>query len=151
MTAHRTIVSLTATITGVLALGACVQRPLRPPVGDPVSVEWYPLAINFDNGAREHVHVYLVADRRQWLLGRLEPGARATLRIPEASLAEGTGFVQLTVLTGEHLTPCAAHNSRATFTVPQPVSAILSQRWMFTQGQLTSIQLEAGRLDGGHQ
>jgi hypothetical protein len=150
MTAHRSIVSLTATITA-LALGACVQRPSPPPGGDPTPVESYPLAIDFDNGTREHVHVYLTADRREWLLGRLEPGTRASLRIPAGSLAGSTAFVHLTVLTGERLTPHASHHSRATFSVPQPVSAILSQRWMFAQGQLTPIQLEAGSLEADRQ
>jgi hypothetical protein len=110
-----------------------------------------PLTIRFDNGAREHVHVYLVGRHRQWLLGRVEPGARATLRIPKAALAGYLGVVQLAVLTGERLTLQAARHSRATFTVAQPASAILSQRWMFAQGQLTSLPFRGARVGAGRQ
>jgi hypothetical protein len=142
MMTHRTIVSLAATMTAVLALGACTQRPLRPPAPDLVFVEPYPPVIDFDNGAPERIDVYLLADRRQWLLGRIEPGAHATLRIPEASFARDAGFVQLAVLTGERLTTLVARESRAVSAVAQPASAILSQRWMFAQGQITSLQLD---------
>jgi hypothetical protein len=142
MMTHRTIVSLAATMTAVLPLGGCAQRPLRPPTRDLMSVERYLPVIDFDNGGPERIDVYLLADRREWLLGRIEPGAHASLRIPEASFARDAGFLQLAVLTGERLTAHVARASRAVSTVPQPASAILSQRWMFAQGQLTSLQLD---------
>jgi hypothetical protein len=109
------------------------------------------LAIRFDNNAGEHVHVYLIGEQREWLLGRVEPGARATLQIPEASLAGSPGFVQLAVLTGKRVTLQAARDARATFTVAQPASAILSQRWTFAQGQLTSLWRRGARVDVGRQ
>ncbi|HEX6047842.1 MAG TPA: hypothetical protein VFZ21_01185 [Gemmatimonadaceae bacterium] len=42
----------------------------------------------------------------------------------------------------ERLTTHVAREPRAVSAVPQPASAILSQRWMFAQGQLTSLQLD---------
>ena len=77
------------------------------------------------------------------------PGARATLRIPDASLDGSPGFVQLAVLTGERLTLQAARSPRATLTIAQPASALLSQRWMFAQGQLMSLGLGGARGDAG--
>ena len=73
------------------------------------------------------MHVYLVDERREWLLGRVEPGSVATLRIPDASLAEGVGSMRLAVTTGERLTLQAALDPRATFTIAQPAAAILSE------------------------
>jgi hypothetical protein len=133
-------------MTVTLTLGACLPGQSRPAWDAPASADGmdaHPLAVRFDNDAREHVHVYLVGvgGQRQWLLGRVEPGARATLRIPEAALAERQGFVQLAVLTGERMTPQVARNPRAMLTVAQPASAILSQRWTFAQGQLTPLPL----------
>jgi hypothetical protein len=145
----RAIVSLAAMMAVTLALGACVRGPSRPALDGPASMDGRPIAIWFDNGASAHVHVYLVGTQRQWLLGRVEPGARAMLRIPEASLAGSQGFVQLAVLTGERLTLQAARHPRATFTVAQPASAILSRQWMFSQGQLTSLPFRDARVDVG--
>jgi hypothetical protein len=85
------------------------------------------------------VHVYLVGEQREWLLGRIEPGARAVLRIPEASLAGNPAFVRLAVLAGARQTAAAARDPRATFTIPQPAATLLTQRWAFAQGQLTSL------------
>ena len=135
---RRALVSLVAAMTAALTLGACFQaasgRGGPSPMGDG------PLAIRFDNGAGEHVHVYLIGEKRQWLLGRVEPGAIATLRIPEESLAGNAMFVRLAVIAGERLTLQAARNTRATLTLAQPMSAILSQQWSFSQGRLTSVR-----------
>ena len=128
-----------------LALGACMPRTARPPVEPPRPDEArlleaaQPATIRFDNGAREHVHVYLVGEQREWLLGRIEPGARAVLRIPEASLAGNPAFVRLAVLAGGRQTAAAARDPRAAFTIPQPAATLLTQRWAFAQGQLTSL------------
>jgi hypothetical protein len=109
-----------------------------------------PLTIGFENDSREHVHVYLVDGReRQWLLGRVEPWSRETLRLPAAALAVSTGFVRLAVLTSERMTPQVTSNPRAMLTVAQPASAILSLRWMFAQGQLTPLPLGRARVDVG--
>ena len=145
----RAIVSLAAAATLTLALGGCVRGARAPASSRPASVEASPLAFRFDNDAREHVHVYLVGEKREWLLGRVEPGAHATLRIPEASLAGSPGFVRLAVLTGQRLTLQAARNPRATLTIAQPPSGLLSQRWMFVQGQLTSLPVGTARVDVG--
>ena len=141
----RTLVSLTATLVVTLALGACVGGPGRPAPVDPAPMEDRPLGVRFDNGGREHVHVYLVGQRREWLLGRVEPGAVATLRLPDASLAGDPGFVQLAVVTGGGVTQQAARDPRARLTIAQPALAILSRRWRFAQGELTSPVPRADR------
>jgi hypothetical protein len=135
---RRAFVSSGAMII-TLALGACVRAPSRS-VPDPlISAYAGLLTIRFDNTARERVDVYLIGEKREWVLGRVEPGVIASLRIPEEALAKGSMFVRLAVLAGEPLTFAVARNPRARVTIAQPASAILSQRWSFSQGELTSV------------
>ena len=135
----RTFVSTAATIALTLVLGACVHTTSRQVPDGLVSTDAAPLTIRFDNLSRDRVDVYLIGPKREWILGRVEPGATANLRIPEAALAEGLTFVRLAVLEGERLTFQAARNPRARLTIAQPASAILLQRWSFSQGAVTSL------------
>ena len=153
MTTPRThaVVSLAVTTTAfrmtaiaitALTLGACAGAPSHAGVEAPAPVEgaeWFPLSIRFDNDAREYVHVYLIGDGRQWLLGRVEPGAVGTLKIPDAALGGKLRFVQLAVIQGGRLTPDAAHDKRAELTILQPATSILSQQWRFTQGEIRPL------------
>ena len=99
-------------------------------------------AIRFDNEARDYVHVYLVGESREWLLGRVEPGARATLRIPDEAMADDTWSMRLAVLAGDRVTMRAALKPGAALTIPQPAVQLLAQKWTFTQtlanGQATT-------------
>lgn len=126
-------------MTITLVLGACLHTPSRPVPNGLISTNARPHTIRFDNLAGESVHVYLIGEKREWLLGRVEAGAIAMLRVPEGATAEGATMVRLAVLAGERATFQAARHARAALTVAQPASAILSQRWRFSQGQLTSL------------
>lgn len=130
---RRAFVSTAATMIVALALGACF-RQLPPRPNDDRA-----LTFRFDNDGRERVLVYLIGVERQWLLGRVEPGAIATLRIPVDAIEASAAFVRLAVLTGERVTLQASRDPRATLTIEQPVSAVLGQRWRFSEGQLTSL------------
>ena len=78
----RALVSRACRMTLVtLALGGCA--PSRPVLAGPAPTEDHRLAIRFDNGAREHVHVYLVDERREWLLGRVEPEQSRRCEFPK--------------------------------------------------------------------
>ena len=142
----RALVSL-AMLLSTLALGACTGGPRRSAPDRLSPAQDRPHTVRFDNGGREHVHVYLIGQRREWLLGRVEPGAIATLRLPDASLADDPGFVQLAVVTGGPITQQAARDPRARLTIAQPASAIMSRRWRFAQGELTSPAPRAERGD----
>ena len=133
---RRAFVSIAATMTVTLALGACVSSPSRQVLHGPISTE---VTIRFDNLARESVDVYLIGAKREWLLGRVAAGAIASLRLPDEAFAEGSTMVRLAVLPGERLTFAAARNARAVLTIAQPATAILTQRWTFLQGNLTSL------------
>src|SRR2546423_10536143 len=149
----RSLVSLAAALTVILTLGGCVSAPMRLASDGLAPGDGAPVAVRFVNEARDYVHVYLVGEQREWLLGRVEPGARAMLRIPEAALAENAGTMWLAVLTGERVTLRAAGDTRAATTIAEPAAEILSQRGTFSQtpkGQLTSPPLPraAGRHHG---
>src|SRR5688500_2924260 len=89
----RAIVSLTAALG--MSLTSCVRpQPYTALDGRMPLQEASAHTVRFDNTANEHAHVYLVAEERQWLLGRVDPGARATLRIPDAAFAASTSRLQ---------------------------------------------------------
>ena len=136
---RRAFVSIAATIAITLALGACVRAPWRS-VPDLISTDAGPLTIRFDNLGVERVDVYLIGAKREWLLGRVEPGAIASLRIPEGAFTDGSKFVRLAVIANEPLTFQAARNPRARLTIALPPAAIISQRWSFSQGELRSVE-----------
>lgn len=146
------LVSPGVMMAATLVLGACAGATARPPLDTPapyMEADGRALAIRFDNDARERVDVYLVGDRREWLLGRVEPGAVRTLRLPDASLSSSSGFFRLAVIAGEHVTVQAARDPRAMFTIAQPASAIVSQEWKFAQGQLMPLRVPGAMPGAG--
>jgi hypothetical protein len=136
---QRAFVSIAATIIMTLALGACASAASRAVMDGPIAADTHPLTIRFDNLAREAVDVYLVGVKREWLLGRVAPGAIGSLRIPDGALAQDSMMVRLAVLAGERPTFQAARHPRARVTMALPAAAILAQRWTFSQGALMSL------------
>lgn len=138
----RSLVSLAAALTLTVALGGCAGNPTRGALNDPAPVAAKPATIRFQNEAREYVHVYLVGQNRQWLLGRVEPGARATLRIPADAIADDTWQMQLAVVAGSRVTLQVASKPGAQVTIAQSADQLLAQKWTFSQtlanGQATA-------------
>ena len=139
-------VSIAATMTMTLALGACVNATSRRVQDQPISTETRLLSIRFDNLSRESVDVYLIGTKREWMLGRVAPGAAASLRLPDEAFAEGSMMMRLAVLAGGHRTFAAARDPLAVLTVAEPASAMLRERWTFSQGNLTPLP----KNDGTH-
>jgi hypothetical protein len=127
-------------MTMALGLGACASVPSRPVASQPISTVDDLLSIRFDNPSRETVDVYLIGTKREWRLGRVAPGAVASLRLPDEAFAQGSMMVRLAVLAGGRVTFDAARDPRAVLSVAQPASTILSQRWTFSQGNLMSLR-----------
>lgn len=137
------LLSLVATLSATVLLGACASAP--PAVawdGSNVTSE-RPLTLSFENEAQTYVDVYLINQRQQWRLGRIAPGARTTLRVPEEALDVTAGFVRLAVLEGVPISADAARDPRATFTIVQSTSQLLAQRWTFWQTPLASPEILA--------
>lgn len=128
----RARVSRGVVLSAVTWLAACAPgRATR------VGAETLPvvLSIRFENEGRERVHVYLVGEQREWLLGGVEPGARATLPVPECSLAGGQGWGRLVVVPGDRLAVRAMSEPRAMTTIAQPIAGLLTREWHLVQGQ----------------
>ena len=144
----RSLVSIAAALTLTLAAG-CAGSSTHSALNDPAVAAARPAAIRFQNEARQYVHVYLVSQNQQWLLGRVEPGARATLRIPVEATSNDTWQMQLAVLAGDRVTMQVASKPLAQFTIAQPTGQLLAQKWIFTQlnGQATAQLL--GRMTSG--
>ena len=151
----HSLVSIAAGLALTLALGGCAGNPSRGALNDPALAVSRPLAIRFDNEARQYVHVYLVGENREWLLGRVEPGGRATLRIPEGAMANDTWSMRLAVLAGDRVTMRAAAKPGAALTISQPAVQLRAQKWTFTQtlanGQATASLLGRALSDVGRQ
>ena len=139
----RSVVSLTAALAIAVTLGACASAPARFASDALASSDDVAHTIRFDNTGREFVHVYLVGQKREWLLGRVEPGERKTMRLPDEALSADTGMMQLAVIIGERVNLGARRASRSILTIAQPSASLLDQRWTFSQtpalGQLTSL------------
>jgi hypothetical protein len=141
----RSLVSLAAALTLTVALGGCAGNPTHRALNDPAPVAAKPATIRFQNEARQYVHVYLVGQNREWLLGRVEPGARTTLRIPADAMTDDTWQMQLAVVAGGRLTMQVASQPGAQVTIAQSAGQLLAQKWTFSQA-LTNGQATASLL-----
>jgi len=144
----RSLVSLAATVSLSLTLGACAHAPSPAARSEAEIVPERLANIRFDNEAQAPVYVYLVGVQREWLLGRVEAGARSTLRMPKTALSEAPGTMRLAVIAGT-LPALAARDPRAVFTISQPTASIVSQRWTFAQRQMSPPEIFGARASMG--
>ena len=130
---------------GAAALGltACAGRPQRP--------EPEIATMQFRNDAMVSVDVYLISAQFQWRLGRVPPGIRAVLRVPESAIDSAMGVVRVAVIPGSQMSAQADRDPRVVFAIAQPVSAVLSQRWTFRQPAAAALQLEGRWLSGSER
>ena len=153
MTTPRTRVIVSAVVSAVAStivtnvLAACAGGRVSLASDDPTAAVAAAVSpvIAFDNDARDHVQVYLVSQSRQWYLGRVEPGARRTLRVPDEAIVTSPQQLQLAVMVGLPISPHVSGDSRAMLTIAQPASHLFSQDWSIAQGQLVSVPLGHSR------
>jgi hypothetical protein len=136
---------------GVLAALSAATLGLAACAGGPIPPEPQAATIRFDNEAMMYVDVYLVSGQFQWRLGRVSPGMRAMLRVPESAIESTMGFVRVAVIPGSQMSAQAERDPRAVFAIAQPVSEVLSQRWTFRQPEAAALQLEGRRLPPGER
>jgi hypothetical protein len=144
----RATVSLLS-VASALGLAACAVGPSPATGNDAVTPTERRVAIQFDNGAQSSVDVYLVSQTREWRLGRVAPGARTTLWIPESAISSRSGFVRLAVLAGAPPAAQASLDPRAVFAIAQPGLDLISQEWRFSQRQSASAELFGSPLQVG--
>jgi len=150
---------LTAVFVVLLWVGACagpqhlatrsegVTAPERTAgTATAATDESRPDVLQFDNQATVYADVYLVGHEIQWRLGRVPPGMRVKLRVPESAIQWTVGFLQLAVIPGSALSAEASRDPRAVIGIAQPPREVLSQRWTFRQQGGPALQLQATRL-----
>jgi hypothetical protein len=151
---NQSLVSVALLLVVTLGAGACAgrQHAAPPAVQDAeqsasdVNAELQTDRLQFDNQATVYVDVYLVGGQLQWRLGRVQPGDRAMLRVPESALPWTLGFVQLAVIPGSQMAAEAWRDPRAVLAIAQPMSEVLSHRWTFRQPGGAVLQLQSTRL-----
>ena len=121
------IASLAASV--LIASCASHQHP-EPPA--PTRTE----TIVFQNRSGDRIQVYLIGDKQDWLLGRLDPMETARLRLPASEWRESREAVVLAVLPGwtKSLAPRSA--SHATLSIAEIASNLPGGHWSFVNGQL---------------
>ena len=138
VSARSLVAALMVTLVAGCARGSALNG------GQAMAPERAPRAtIRFENEAQVPVDVYLVAERREWRLGRVAPGAIAALSIPDVALTSEPAMVSLAVIAGGPLSVQAAKDPRATYTIQQPAAELLAQRFTFSQRQLGAAQILA--------
>lgn len=154
MIAPRTnsLLSLAAALTLALSQSACASGAARPSSGLTAAAASAPSpTMRFSNTAGDYVHVYLVSPRRQWLLGRVEAGANATLRIPAAALDENGGWLRVAVIVGQRVTPQVASDPSAAITSALPPEGMLTRRWVYSSkigtGQIVEVSTGGPRVE----
>jgi hypothetical protein len=147
MTTRRSnivVSSLIFTLTMTSGLTGCAGGPAPVTQAGVMEASTAPdarVTMRFDNEADMPVDVYLVTGQLQWRLGRVAPGARTMLRIPEATLDPTAAFMRLIVLPGTTASAQAARDPRAVFAIAQPVREIVAQRWTFRNPRAAAGQL----------
>lgn len=121
----------TAILTAGILLASCAQHRIAS-MNDPSSAE----TITFHNSGRERIQVYLVGQKDDWLLGRLEPMETAHLRLPEASAAPTDEAMALAIVPGWSRSLAPRSDRRATLSILEYRHALPGEEWSFVNGQL---------------
>ena len=120
-----------ATLAAGILMASCMQHQMALE-GQRISAG----TITFHNQSRDRVQVYLIAEKTDWLLGRLESLETAHLRLPESSSAAGEGTVVLAVLPGWSRSLAPRGDRRATLSLKEFIDDLPGQEWIFVNGQL---------------
>jgi hypothetical protein len=123
-----------ATLLAGCLLVSCSRMTVQLPQPD---LEPTAATLTFRNQSRERIYVYLIEEREEQLLGRLEQLETARLRLPVRSSAGEGGMIRLAVVAGEASRLQPSRDSRAILSVYLPVQSLVGQNMAFVAGQLT--------------
>src|SRR5437763_11833853 len=121
----------TAALAAVILIASCAQH--QPPslqTSTPVRT------ITFHNNGRDRIQVYLVGEKENWLLGRLEPMESVRLRLPESMSEETPEAVVLAVLPGWSRNLAPSRDRRAALSITEVSDNLPGEEWTFVNGQL---------------
>lgn len=120
------------------AAGGCA------PTGAGEPVPGYP-TVAFVNSTVSSASVYLESAGRAWLLGRVDPGETAMLRVPAGMSLSGL-FSLIAVPIGSRDTfgRSASLNPSAIRSMPGSADDLLALRWTLLEQQLITVPLPGG-------
>ena len=124
-------------IRGVSTLAACLLIASCALPGANSTRQTAPSAtITFRNEGRDRIQVYLVGEKQDWLIGRLEPLQTARLPLPEFGFASASQTVTLTVVPGWSGNAQPRRDPRAAVSIDQVSDNLPGEEWIFLNGQL---------------
>lgn len=124
-------------IRGVSTLAACLVIASCASPGAKSAGRPEPSAtITFHNQARDRIQIYLVGEKEDWLIGRLEPLQTAHLALPQFGIASAPLGVALVVIPGWSGNAQPRRDPRAAVSIDQVSDNLPGEEWIFLNGQL---------------
>jgi hypothetical protein len=91
--------------------------------------------ITFRNQSRDRIQVYLIGEREDWLLGRLESLESAEFRLPESAFRSTAQSIVLAVIPDWSRNLQPRRDPRATLSLKEPLMVLAGEEWIFVSGQ----------------
>ena len=119
-----------APLAFAFVIASCVQHNTAPPEDPSPTV-----TITFRNQSRDRIQVYLVGEKEDWLLGRLESLETAHLSVPAASMVTPQSVV-LAVIPDWSRNLQPRRDRRAVLSIKERTHNLPGEEWIFVDGQL---------------
>lgn len=126
-----------ANTRGLITLAAFLMSASCVKLGGSARGDLAPTAtITVHNQGRDRVQVYLVGEKDEWLIGRLEPLQTAHFPLPRFGFASAPQAVAVAVVPGwsQNLQP--RRDPHAAFSIDQVSDNLAGEEWVFVNGQL---------------
>lgn len=122
-----------ATLLAGCLLVACTRMTVQLPQSD---LEPTAATLTFRNESRERIYVYIIEEKEERLLGRLEQLETLRLRLPERSSGGAAAMVRIAVVVGAASRMQASRDGRAVLSIQLPMQSLAGQNMAFVGGQL---------------
>jgi hypothetical protein len=120
-----------ASLAASVLIASCASYR-RPAMSEATRTE----TIIFQNRSPDRIQIYLIGEKQDWLLGRLDPLETARLRLPASAWEESREAVVLAVLPGWTKSLAPRSDRRATLSIAEIASNLPGGHWSFANGQL---------------
>lgn len=119
------------TLAACLAIASCVSPGAKSPGRPEPSA-----TITFHNKGHDRIQVYLVGEKENWLIGRLEPLQTADLAIPQFGFASAPLGVAVVVVPGWSRSQQPRLDPRAAVSSDEVSDNLPGEEWIFVDGRL---------------
>ena len=118
-------------LAACLAIASCVHRSAAAAGDLPRSA-----TITVHNQGRDRIQVYLVSEKQDWLIGRLEPLETARLPLPEFGFTATPQAVALAVVPGWTRNLQPGRDPNAALSIDEVTDDLPGEEWIYVNGQL---------------